>query len=107
LHYASPTIIVHGLFNDIAGTSSVRHRRYATQVREFKATYAARTGPYIVAGKRLPADDAAKLPAFRFEGETAARIVQRNTPALLFLALVASMLLALADRNIRAIKELG
>ena len=107
LRYASPTIIVHGLFNDIAGTSSARHQRYATQVREFKAAYAARTGPYIVAGKRLPADGAARLPAFRFEGDTAGAIARLNATAFLFLAMATGLLLALADRNVRAIGGSG
>lgn len=107
LRYASPAIIVHGLFNDIAGTSFARHHRYMTQVREFKARYAARTGPYIVAGKRLPAGDAARLPAFRFAGDAAGVIAQRNVAVLLVLALVNGLLLALADRNVRAIREPG
>jgi ABC-2 type transport system permease protein len=107
LRYASPAIIVHGLFNDIAGTSAARHHRYAAQVRAFKAGYAARSGPYIVAGKRLPAGDAARLPAFRFEGDAAGVIAQRNAAVLLFLALVTALLLALADRNARAIRGAG
>jgi len=107
LRYVSPAIVMHGLFNDIAGTSSARYRRYVAQARALKAAYAERAGPYIVAGQRLPLKEAAALPEFRFEGEAAGGILRRNIGVLLFLAFAAGVLLLLADRRVRGIMGPG
>lgn len=108
LRYLSPSIIAHGLFNDIAGTSSARHHRYVAQARTFKAAYAERVGPHIVAGRRLSLKEAATLPEFRFEGDdTVGAVLWRNTGVLLFLALVTGVLLLLADRRVCSISSLG
>jgi ABC-2 type transport system permease protein len=108
LRYVSPAIIVHGLFNDLAGTSSARHRRYVAQARAFKAAYAERAGPYIVAGQRLPLKEAAALPEFRFEGDDGAgAVLRRNAGVLLFLAFATGVLLLLADRRVRSILRPG
>jgi ABC-2 type transport system permease protein len=103
LRYASPAIVMHGLFNDIAGTSSARHRRYVAAAASLKATYAERAGRYIVAGQRLPLDEVASLPRFHLEDEGPDAILQRNAGALLVLALAAGLLLVLADRRVRRV----
>lgn len=108
LRYLSPAIIVHGLFNDIAGTSSARHRRYVAQARAFKAAYAERAGPHIVAGRRLPLKEAAALPDFRFEGDDdVGAVFRRNAGVLLFLAFATGVLLLLADRRTRCVVAPG
>jgi ABC-2 type transport system permease protein len=101
LRYASPAIIMHGLFNDIAGTSSARHRRYVATARALKAAYADRAGRYIVAGRRLPLDEVASLPRFHLEDEPPGAILQRHTTALLVLALATGVLLWFADRRMK------
>jgi len=103
LRYISPAIVMHGLFNDIAGTSSARHRRYVTEARALKAAYAKRAGPSIVAGERTSPAEAASLPEFRPDDEAPAGILRRQGGPLLFLALAAGLLLLLADRRLRRV----
>lgn len=101
LRYASPAIIAHGVFNEAAGSSSVRHRSYMAQARQFKAAYAKQAGPFIAAGRRMPSDRINEFPRFRFEDPAFATVVGRALPALLFLALAAGALLLAADRRLR------
>ena len=101
LRYASPAIIVHGFFNDVTGTSSARHRRYMAQARALKATYARQAGPYIVAGRHLPANEVAALPQFRFEDEPLPSLIGRHAGALAFLAALTAVLAHVADRRLR------
>jgi ABC-2 type transport system permease protein len=101
--HASPAIALHGLFNDIAGTSSARHRRYEAAARALKARYAELAGPYIVAGRRLPLALAASLPQFHLEAEGTAAVVGRHAGALVWLLLVSGVVLIAADRRMRRI----
>jgi ABC-2 type transport system permease protein len=107
MRHASPAIALHGLFNDIAGTSSAQHRRHEAAARALKATYAELAGPYIVAGRRLPLDLAASLPRFDLADERPATVAQRHAGALLWLALAAVVLVVLADRRVRRVPGLG
>jgi ABC-2 type transport system permease protein len=101
LRYVSPTIIVHGLFSDIAGASSARHRRYMAQARALKAAYAEQVGPFIVAGRRLPVREVASFPTFDFEDEALTALASRNAGALLALALVTGVLFSVADYRLQ------
>ena len=103
LRYGSPAIVLHQLFNDLAGSSAARYRHYVSQARAFKARYAERAGPYIVAGRRLPLVEANSLPVFRFEDEPLQTRFTRHRGALAFLALVTALLLVLSDRGLRRI----
>jgi ABC-type transport system involved in multi-copper enzyme maturation permease subunit len=100
LRYASPAIIAHGVFNEAAGTSSARHRRYMAQARTFKATYAREAGPYIAAGRLLPSERVTAFPRFHFEDLGWSAILSGAAPALLFLGLVAGALMLAADRRL-------
>jgi ABC-2 type transport system permease protein len=101
LGYLSPAIVLHRLLGDIAGTSAARHRRYAATAREFKAAYAERVGPAIVAGRRLSSAESASFPAFRLGVDAARAVVERSAGGLAFLGLVAGVLLLVADRMVR------
>ena len=103
LRYASPAIVMHGLFNEIAGTSSARHRRYVAAARAFKADHALRAGRSIVAGRRMPLDQAASLPGFQLEEERLGGVLRRSAGPLLFLVLAAGALLVAADRRLRRV----
>ena len=107
LRYISPAIIAHGVFNDIAGASSARHRRYMAEARSLKAAYAAQAGPYVVAGRHLPLAEAATLPVFHFEDQPLNALLRHNARVLLFLALAAGLLLFLAGRRLRHIEVVG
>jgi hypothetical protein len=107
LRYTSPAIIVHGAFNDLAGTSSARHRSYMRQARAHKAAYAERVAEYVVAGRRLPVHVASSLRPFQFQEEPASAVLDRNLLALLFLGLVTVALSIAADRRLRATKDMG
>jgi hypothetical protein len=101
LRFVSPAIVVHGLFNDIAGVSSARHQRYMAQARALKAVYAEQAGRYILAGQRLPLHEADSLPTFHFEDEDVRAIARRSLGAWLVLGLVTGLLLLIADRRLR------
>jgi hypothetical protein len=105
--HVSPAIVLHGLFNDISGTSSARHRRYEAAVRALKTRYAELAGPSIVAGRRLPLDLATSLPRFELEHDGLASVADRHAGALLWLSLVTGVVLLAADRCMRRAAGLG
>jgi len=103
LRFVSPTIIMHGFFNDAAGASTARHRRYLAQARAFKAAYAKRAAGYILMGERLPSAEAAELPRFRFTDTRWPDIVRSHASALFALIFTTSVLLLLARRRLRRV----
>lgn len=100
LRYVAPAIIMHGFFNDVAGASTARHRRYVAQARAFKAAYAKQVAGYILMGERLPSAEAAGLPRFRFIDEQLPTIARSHVSALFALIFVTCALLMLARRRI-------
>jgi ABC-2 type transport system permease protein len=103
MRYLSPAIAAHGVFVDIAGSSAQRHRQYLAKARALKAQYADLAGPSIVAGRRLPLEQAAALPSLRLQSEEASAALRRNISALGLLGLVTGLLLWLADRRLRRV----
>lgn len=101
VRYASPAIIAHGVFNDAAGSSGARHRRYMAQARAYKAAYAELAGPYIAAGKLMPSQRVTGFPRFQFRDAPFGEIVAGAFPALAFLVFATTALLAAADRRLR------
>jgi hypothetical protein len=100
LRFISPAVIVHGFFNDVAGASTARHRRYVTQARAFKRAYAKQAAGYILAGERLPALEAAELPRFQFSDTSWRIVVKSHAPALLALGLATALLLLFARQRL-------
>jgi len=100
LRYVSPTVIMHGFFNDVAGSSTARQRRYVAQARAFKSAYAKQAAGYILMGERLPSAAAAELPKFQFADTRWPSIVRSHVSALLVLVVMTSLLLLLARRRV-------
>lgn len=100
LRFVSPAVITHDVFNDLAGASNARHRRYVAQARAFKSAYAKQAEGYILTGQRLPAKVAAALPEFEFRDEPLRAVVVSHAPALVFLMLLASLLSFGAHRRL-------
>jgi ABC-2 type transport system permease protein len=107
IRYASPAIIAHGVFNDTAGSSSARHRRYMAQARAYKSDYAEQAGPFIAAGKLMPSRRVIAFPRFRFADLSFGEIVGGALPALVFLVLASAALLAAADWRLRRFRLLA
>jgi ABC-2 type transport system permease protein len=103
LRFVSPAVIMHGFFNDVAGASTERHRRYIAQARAFKAAYAKQAAGYILMGERLPSAEAAELPSFQFSDTSLQALVRSHAAALLALALATSVLLVFARRRVSRI----
>ena len=103
MRFVSPAVILHGFLNDVAGSSTSRHRRYFTQARAFKSAYAEYSGGFILAGERLPAAEAAALPRFEFDDAPWQALAMSHVPALLALVGITGLLLLLAGRRIRRI----
>ena len=101
LRYVSPAIIAHGVFNDAAGTSAARHRRYMAQARAYKRTYAELAGPYIAAGRPLPSERVTAFPRFRHQELPFSTVLVSAFPVLAFLVLAASALVLAANRRLR------
>lgn len=100
LRFVSPAVVMHGFFNDVAGASTARHRRYVSQARAFKSAYAKHAAGYILAGERLPAGEAAELPRFQFGDPSWRVVVRSHALALISLALVTGLLLLLARQRL-------
>jgi ABC-2 type transport system permease protein len=107
LKYLSPATAMYAVFNQAAGTSSVRHREYMAQTRAFKAKYGDRAGPYVVAGRRLPLQIAEDLPRFQFANGSTAAALASTLGSLLFVLLATASLYVLSDRRIRCARVLG
>jgi ABC-2 type transport system permease protein len=103
LRFVSPAVILHGFFNDVAGASTARHRRYVAHARAFKSAYAKHAGGFILTGERLPAREAAELPRFQFNDARWPEIVRSHASALLALVSITSLLLLLARRRVSRI----
>lgn len=104
LSYLSPSIISHNLFNDISGSSSQRHRRYMSQVRQYKKSYAKLVGPYVVAGKRLPVSELINMPEFKYQEEPINLLVKRNLGSMVFLFVLIAFLFGLTHKRLSFIK---
>lgn len=102
VRFAAPAIVVHGIFNEAAGSSSARHRRYMAQARAHKAAYAEQAGPYIAAGQLMPSQRVIAFPRFQFQDQTFSDTVRGAWPAFAFLVLVTAALFAAADRRLGA-----
>lgn len=103
LRFVSPAVIMHDFFNDVAGASTERHRRYIAQARAFKAAYAKQAAGYILMGERLPSAQAAELLSFQFSDTSLHALVRSHAAALLALVLATSLLLAFARRRVSRI----
>ena len=101
MRYLSPAIAVHGVLLDIAGSSAQQHRRYMAATRTLKAQYSARAGRFIVAGRRLPLEEAAALPRLSLPQESASALLHRNVDMLTVLGLTTGMLALFANRRLR------
>lgn len=103
LRFVSPAVIMHGFFNDVAGASTERHRRYMAQARAFKSAYAKRAAGYILMGERLPSAEAAALLPFRFNDTSLRTIVRSHAAALLVIMFATSVLWSFARRRVSRI----
>ena len=100
--YLSPAVAVHSLFNELAGTSAGRHQDYLAQARQFKAEYARRVGPNVVAMQPIDSAFYLALPEFRFDGEPLADRLARGAAPLAVLLLLSALMAALANRRLGA-----
>lgn len=107
IRYLSPAIIVHGLFNDLAGTSAGRHHSYMQQVREFKAAYADRVGPGIVAGQPLSMAEFESIEGFRFQENARVGALGNHLLPLLFLFALIVVAVVVVNRRLASFRVVG
>lgn len=101
IQYLSPAIMIHRLFNEIAGSSSKHHRQYIQQARNLKSSYAALVGPHIVAGERLSPSLLEQLPEIQQPQANALNLMQQNLYGLVFLLAISVFLLVIADQRLK------
>lgn len=99
-NYFSPAIVVHSLFNEIAGTSGQRHQSYLSQAREFKANYAQLVGPSIVGKQPLSSAFFKNIPRFQFAEESFLRRVTGSLKPIIFLLLLSISLTFFVNRQL-------
>jgi len=107
IRYLSPAIIAHGLFNDLAGTSATRHQSYVQQVRAFKAEYADRVGPGIVAGQALSTAEFETINQFNFQEDSLTGAMSKHLIPLIFLILLIIASVFLVNRRLASFSVVG
>ncbi|MBC54510.1 MAG: hypothetical protein CMQ34_11815 [Gammaproteobacteria bacterium] len=107
IRYLSPAIIVHGLFNDLAGTSAARHQRYVQQVRAFKADYSERVGPGIVAGQPLSMAEFESIGGFSFQDQALTGYLNKHLLPLLFLLALVGAAVVVVNRRLASFRIVG
>jgi ABC-2 type transport system permease protein len=83
LRYFSPVLLAQGALNDIAGTGETRHLRFQTQLERFRNQYHDFFRLRIYGRQRFGAKDVDSIPAWTFEEESSADLVDRVGKALL------------------------
>jgi len=97
--YVLPAVAVHGLFNELAGTSARRHQQYLSQAWQFKAEYAELAGPNIVARQPVNLAFHQSLPRFQFVDEPLeARLLGGAGPMLVLFLFSVGMALLVGRR---------
>ncbi len=100
--FVSPAVATHSLFNELAGSSARRHQDYLTQARQFKADYAERVGPDIVAKRPIDSQFYETLPPFRFQGESLPARLRRGAGPMIFLLLLGIAVAPLVNRRLQS-----
>ena len=99
--WVSPAILLQAALNELAGTSTARYERFASQLDAYHASWRAFFYPRIYARHTLTADDYARLPRFTYQAEPPARVVARAGLNLAALAAAGAALFALGLRALR------
>ncbi len=98
--YLSPAVVTQQAFNEVAGTSLARQRRFEAQTRSFKRALAEHVEQHVLTGRRMTVREHDALPRFTFEEAPLSRVIRRVAGPLGFLALLAAVFAALAVRNL-------
>ncbi|MCY4356225.1 MAG: DUF3526 domain-containing protein [Gammaproteobacteria bacterium] len=104
--FLSPAVAVHGLFNELAGTSAERHQQYLNQARQFKADYAEMAGTNIVAMMPVDSEFSQALPRFQFADEPLGSRMGRGLGPIVVLLMLCVVLAFTAHRQLRAASPL-
>ena len=100
VQYASPAIVALRAFNDAAGTSLDRQRRFERQARAYKHQLADRVGSKVLSGQRLSVAELDGMPVFTFEEPPVAAVLWRVALPSGFLLVLAALFGGLARRNL-------
>jgi ABC-2 type transport system permease protein len=106
LRFTSPALVVQLALEDIAGSGTARHSRFAEQVAAFHGTYRGYFATKIQAGAPFAPSDVARIPKMEFQEEPASALVGRVLSGLALLALLIALLLGCAWPGLRKIGRL-
>ncbi len=98
LSAASPTLLVQGALDDLAGAGLARQRRFEAAVEEFHGGWQAFFRERILAGRPLTPADYDAMPSFQFEEEPVSEAVGRALPPALAVAAAGLALFAIGLR---------
>ena len=100
IQYASPAVVALQAFNEIAGTSLDRQKRFEQQARQYKRTLAERLAPKVLAGQRLTVAELDEMPKFAFVEPPLMAIVGRIAWPVAFFVVLALLFGMLARHNL-------
>jgi ABC-2 type transport system permease protein len=101
LAWVSPAILMQGALNELAGTSTARYERFASQLDAHHASWRAFFHPRIYARQTLTAADYTRLPRFTYQPESTARVIARAGVSLGLVGAAGIALFALGVRGLR------
>jgi ABC-2 type transport system permease protein len=82
LRFLSPGVVAQEAFNDLAGSSAARHRRFTEQARDYLARWHAVLSPRIFLGRPLAPEEYDDLPRFAFAEERLGAVATRALAGL-------------------------
>ena len=102
--YASPAVLALQAFNQVAGTSLDRQKRFEREARAFKRALADRLEAKALSGERLTVAEYDALPEFQFEEAAFSSTLGRIATPTIFLAALAALFFALASGNLNRLQ---
>ncbi len=100
IQYASPAVVALQAFNDVAGTSLDRQKRFEKQARQYKRTLADRLAPNVLAGQRLTVAELDEMPTFVFAESSLSTVLGRTAWPIAFFVVLGLVFGMLARHNL-------
>jgi ABC-2 type transport system permease protein len=105
--FLSPSILMQGALNDVAGTGTARHRHFMAQVDEFHRVWRRHFVPLIFQKAKFTAGSYEAIPRFQYHEEKASDVALRIAVSLAGLVLPAAAIGWIGLRRLRRFSVVG